>query len=525
MRHTKWLSSLGVAALTCALATSAQAITTDPAIIQASADIDQPGAIEHCDDVVPGRVFADVFDCGDELFSAPFNAVDGAGGNVGDGGRFTRVPRTDQNGPTEWANHRPMRATGPNSNTCSSCHGVPFEDGAGGAVANNVRDPKRTNDPGQFIQRNPPHIFGMGGVQLIAEELTRDLLAIRAQAIVDARAQNRTVTVQLTSHGISFGTLAAMANGTVVPNVQGVDADLVVKPFDWKGVVPTVRAFVRDASHQELGMNPVETAGDNVDGDFDGVVNEMLIEDITALAVYQAAQPRPVTRTELNALRNNLNGRGAAGRALAVSLGLPTVSAAEANSVTAGGQQFNAIGCNVCHIPQLTVPRIFTEPSQVAAYRETTFPAGQNAVQRGLNPANPIRFDTTADQPDNVITLNGVVVARLGSFQRNGNNAVIRLFGDLKRHNMGPQLAENIDSDGTGAATFITENLWGVASTPQYLHDGRSTSIIGAIVEHGGEAQASRDAFSALPIASQRDVVNFLKNQVLFKILREGDAD
>jgi hypothetical protein len=107
MRAASWLLGIGAVAIAGAVATGAQAITVDPTDIAGSAQIDQPGVIEHCDDVVPGRDFDEIFECGDELFSAPFNAVDGAGGNVGDGGRFTRVPRTDQSGPGEWRRHVP----------------------------------------------------------------------------------------------------------------------------------------------------------------------------------------------------------------------------------------------------------------------------------------------------------------------------------------------------------------------------------------------------------------------------------
>jgi hypothetical protein len=37
-----------------------------------------------------------------------------------------------------------------------------------------------------------------------------------------------------------------------------VDPDLVVRPFQWKGVEPSLRSFSRGAEHNELGMQPVE---------------------------------------------------------------------------------------------------------------------------------------------------------------------------------------------------------------------------------------------------------------------------
>jgi hypothetical protein len=62
----------------------------------------------------------------------------------------------------------------------------------------------------------------------------------------------------------------------------------------------------------------------------------------------------------------------------------------------------------------------------------------------------------------------------------------------------------------------MTKDLWGVGSTAQYLHDGRATTLTEAILEHGGEAAASRAAFAALPQRDAAKVVRFLDNLVLF---------
>ena len=49
-----------------------------------------------------------------------------------------------------------------------------------------------------------------------------------------------------------------------------------------------------------LGLAALIGAG--ADGDFDGVADELTIGDMSALAVYLAAQPRPTTRLELDSL-------------------------------------------------------------------------------------------------------------------------------------------------------------------------------------------------------------------------------
>ncbi|HSE41387.1 MAG TPA: di-heme oxidoredictase family protein, partial [Acidobacteriota bacterium] len=126
----------------------------------------------------------------------------------------------------------------------------------------------------------------------------------------------------------------------------------------------------------------------------------------------------------------------------------------------------------------------------------------------------------TQDQPDNIIRdSGGNVVYRLGSLRTDSaGKGIVELFGDLKRHNMGSGLAEGIDEAGTGASNFMTENLWGVGSTAPYMHDGRATTLTEAILEHGGEAAASRTAFVNLSSGSQKDLIAFLQNLVLFKM-------
>ena len=55
-----------------------------------------------------------------------------------------------------------------------------------------------------------------------------------------------------------------------------------------------------------------------------------------------------------------------------------------------------------------------------------------------------------------------------------------------------------------------------MGSTPPYGHDGRSINLREVILRHGGEAQAQRDAFAALPESKQEALVKFLESLVLF---------
>jgi mono/diheme cytochrome c family protein len=447
------------------------------------------------------------------LFFFAYRAVDGGGANVGNGLRFTRLPRADLTGPGQWWEHYPARATGPNEQSCVACHASPFANGAGSIVANVVRDPLRAGNPAQFIQRQTPHLFAAGAVQRVAEEMTADLYRIRSGAGELALASGETVIVPMITKGVSFGVLAAIpgTRGLIfdISRVVGVGPDLIIRPFSWKGDDESVRGFNRDAAHGELGMQATEVVGHHLDGDFDGVVDELTVGDTTAMAVYNAAQPRPTTQLEL------------------ARLGLiEPLPQAEVDAIARGEAGFAAIGCALCHQPQLLLDDpIFSEPSTSQFYRDdVAFPDGSNPRDDYLFAEAPITFDLTADQPDNQLhDSQGNLVYHLGALQRAASGqAIVALYGDLKRHEMGPDLAEPVDEILTGPSNWLTENLWGVGSTAPYLHDGRATTLAEAVSYHGGEAKKARDHFLALPDSDRDDIVRFLQNLVLFVVADSG---
>ncbi len=503
------------AGLLLASGVGALAIITDLTLVEQLHE----GQIEHTnqkklfDLVASGQqeeAFDFAFDQGNELFETEFNAIDGIGGNVGQGQRFTRVPRADLNGPDQWANHFPPRATGPNAQSCTGCHNRPADDGAGAADENVHRDPFHSGILSSFIERNTPHTFAPGALQRLAEEMTQQLAEIRKKAANKACNTGQAVYLTLTAKGVDFGKIGARPQ-SISPcqvefdtsGVEGVDADLVIRPFQWKGSEAFIRSFNRGASHNEIGMQAVEIVGYGVDGDFDGVSDEMTIGDQTALAVYLAAQPRPVSKLELS------------------DLGLiPPVSDDEAAQIQQGFEVFKEIGCDTCHRPELRLnDPIFREPSLLATHRDKVFPSGLDPVTEYVDPNFPVSFDLTADQPDNIIILPDGKVVHLGSLEVDiFGRAIVRLFGDLKRHDMGPGLAETIDETGSGASVWITKELWGVGTTAPYLHDGRATTLTEAILEHGGESNPSRIAFENLPLASQQDLIAFLNSLMLFKV-------
>ena len=99
------------------------------------------------------------------------------------------------------------------------------------------------------------------------------------------------------------------------------------------------------------------------------------------------------------------------------------------------------------------------------------------------------------------------------------NKVNANVYSDFLLHDMGEELADNRpDGDATGRE-WRTAPLWGTRlvaefldGTPFFLHDGRATTLEGAIRTHGGEAQNAKEAFFNLSEPDQQAVIAFLKS-------------
>jgi hypothetical protein len=97
-----------------------------------------------------------------------------------------------------------------------------------------------------------------------------------------------------------------------------------------------------------------------------------------------------------------------------------------------------------------------------------------------------------------------------------GNPFLVKnIFTDFKRHDVGPGFYER-NYDGTLQKVFLTRPLWGVGSTAPYGHDGRSMTLDDVILRHGGESQASRDAYARLTALESGALQAFLNSLILF---------
>jgi len=393
-----------------AYSTAADAIITDPSGLDLVTSI--TGLTdEHCDAALDTNTFLPIFECGDEFFEFTFNAADGGGANVGNGLRYTRLPRADN---PEWANQTPPRATGPNAGGCVICHESPVGTSAGTNGLNVVRDPRHSADPGQMIVRNTPHLMGSGALQLLAEEMTEQLHKIRDDAVAEACDEEDTVWADLITKGVNFGSIHvdveddyssdACAFEIDYSAIMGIDMDLVVKPFQWKGSDVSLRKFANGAFHDEIGMQPVETTGVGIDGDGDGVIDEVHVDDVTATVVYMAGQTRPQTEIELNQLRIDLEADGSqAALDLLAVLGLPELTQADIDQINFGRNQFGKAMCTSCHKPKMILKDpIFREPSTNPNFNADAMHA------KTIDDWTTVEFDLTAALPDNNIVAGAV---------------------------------------------------------------------------------------------------------------------
>jgi CxxC motif-containing protein (DUF1111 family) len=135
------------------------------------------------------------------------------------------------------------------------------------------------------------------------------------------------------------------------------------------------------------------------------------------------------------------------------------------NDVAAGDNLFNAIGCAICHVRNIT-----------------TSPAGT--------------------------VINGgafTVPAALG-------NKIIHPFGDFLLHNVGT--GDGIVQNGgqSTANKLRTAPLWGMRTRGRLMHDGETTNRNDAILRHAGEANAVINNYRNLSSTQKNQLLTFLQS-------------
>lgn len=140
----------------------------------------------------------------------------------------------------------------------------------------------------------------------------------------------------------------------------------------------------------------------------------------------------------------------------------PPRRGADTPEVEAGSAVFGRIGCARCHLPAMT-----SGPSRIAAI----------------------------------------------------DRKVFHPFTDLLLHEMGAELDDHYTEGIALTSEWRTAPLWGIGLADRaqggrafYLHDGRASTLEGAIEHHGGEGAASRSAFRQLSPADRERLLAFLRS-------------
>ncbi|MGB7475847.1 MAG: di-heme oxidoredictase family protein [Polyangiales bacterium] len=95
---------------------------------------------------------------------------------------------------------------------------------------------------------------------------------------------------------------------------------------------------------------------------------------------------------------------------------------------------------------------------------------------------------------------------------RTADGVDVRAYTDLLLHDIAEHNALGIEEGDAGLHEFRTSPLWGLARSAPYLHDGRASTIDGAVTEHAGEAAASRTEAANLSTGDKEALFAFLRS-------------
>jgi hypothetical protein len=285
-----------------------------------------------------------------------------------------------------------------------------------------------------------------------------------------------------TNAGSMFGSGAAEL---LVSQLKAAGANITFA-HGTQGQISDIRGVVVGANFAHVGIEAVEriaavahvdlATAATMDLDGDGVVNELTVGEVTAETAFLMTTPVP----------------DHADREVMAMMGVSQQSMQQGRNLFRRPLAAGGIACASCHTPFIPM-------------------AGTQFQLK--NPQTPVAL--TLEMPHHAATQQDVDEGLAGFVGQPG----LRLFGDFKRHDMGPAMFAN------GGTVMKTAELWDVGSDAPLLRNGSlGANIDGAIRAHGGEGLASANAYAALPASSQADVVNFLRVQLIQGKVGEGSG-
>jgi CxxC motif-containing protein (DUF1111 family) len=344
-----------------------------------------------------------------------------------------------------------------NNTSCISCHESPR--GTAEAQADNTNQKVFGGSGSQITELRAGHFTGTTFVDHPGGSLINDRAndrSIQEHILSGNEVQTLRLTLSIAGDGyvesIDSNTLAAIAaaqpaaqRGTLiqVPVLEAPGQNRAGR-FGWKDQNSSLLSFAADAYLNEMGVTnrllktENTSNGTNVQGGaFDG-------------------KPDPTATGEDDA--GDINEFTAFMRCLKAPPRGPTNA-----STTNGQNQFNAIGCAVCHVGTIT-----------------TAPAGQ-------------------------VINGGALTVSTALGDKN-----IHPFSDFLLHDVGTGDGI-VQNGGQGTRNQIrTAPLWGFGVRTRFMHDGASLTASAAIARHGNQAATARNNFNALSAQNQSDLLAFL---------------
>jgi len=335
-----------------------------------------------------------------------------------------------------------------NASGCAECHQSPV---VGGISQITELRAGRRDGLGNFIEAPGGSLINDRAIHADIQERVggadnirtfRTSTNVLGAGFVEAINSNTLIDIANSQPGQSGGVIAGQV--IQVPVLEGPRGTVRVGRFGWKNQHASLVSFSADAYLNEMGVTsdllPTENTsmGRPVD-DFDDAPDP---EDAGNVDVLQFAEFMRATKA-------------------------PPRDAVVANTANAraGSQLFDQIGCNICHVRNITT----SEPGT---------------------------------------RINGgafVVPAALG-------NKIIHPFSDFLLHDIGT--GDGIVQNGpqSTANKLRTMPLWGTRTRSRHMHDGESLTFTDAILRHAGEARNVISRFRALTSTQRNQIVTFLQS-------------
>jgi CxxC motif-containing protein (DUF1111 family) len=233
--------------------------------------------------------------------------------------------------------------------------------------------------------------------------------------------------------------------------------DGTITRFGWKAQNKSLLMFSGEAYLVEMGITNELFPNERDNGTEPSCQFNPLPEDMTIFGTTDPDSP-PTGSTASDFSTGIVN------FATFMRLSAPPTPAPATAPSSRGSQVFNNIGCQACHV-----------------------------TQQATN------------------------IAGLAFLTGSGNGGPVNLspFSDFAVHNMGYGLADGITQGNANGQEFRTAPLWGVGQRIFFLHDGRTSDLLQAILQHASpqsEANAVINNFNLLTPQSKQYLLDYLRS-------------